>query len=621
MQLRTALSITLVFIVAVGLYWPSTDHPFQFDDGLFLRDDNVKQGNWQALVWPPTPRMLTWLTFLLQYQASGTDAGPYHAFNVLLHGICAALVFLFLSCFSAPPGGAPDRIDRAPLLGALIFAVHPLQTEAVLYIYQRSTLLATCFSLLCLLSYQRRRHWLSLVFLLLAVVSKEFTVVLPLIMWSMDGFLRKRWKPHRWLILYFVVTVSLGTCHLIWTQPWAEGGVRTWVYAATQVKVICYYLGLAIVPLPLNLDYDIPAQHSVIDLQWWLFLGVVVGLCWVALQRRRTSPELSFFVCLFFAFLLPTSTIVPSQDYMFEHRAYASMAAFAGLISTYWQGLLSSKGGARYRAAMLLAGVAMLLVFYSAMGRNRLQDWRDEESLWRDSVEKSPSKYRPNYNLGVILMERNPEESILYLARAVSIGPTIPLAYRSLGEVCFRLGNLNSAEQFWKRALEIDPADAPTHVALGQLYTQERNFFAAHGHLESAQTLDPIDWRSYLFLGELNLQFGFLQRAILQGEMGLNRAPGNSALLLLVADAVARTPHWHRALGIYRDLLNRDPANSDLYYRLAQAHWEGGEREKAIQLVRDGVARAAPGSQVTQGRALLERMLSEEPESIDPPND
>ena len=155
---------TRKYVLAAGLgllvfllYWSSLAYPFQFDDQLFLRDDNVRLTRWSAFLWPPIPRALTWLSLTAQFAIWGEHPAPFRLLNILLHAANATLVLLLafrLQHRFPLPGN--DSKWRVPVVVGLLFALHPLQTESVVYIYQRSTLLAAFFSLLALLFWMSR---------------------------------------------------------------------------------------------------------------------------------------------------------------------------------------------------------------------------------------------------------------------------------------------------------------------------------------------------------------------------------------------------------------------------------------------------------------------------------
>ena len=549
----------------------------------FFEDENVQLGRWVHFISPPVPRFLTWLTFLIQYQLHGLSPAPYHLFNLLLHALNGVLVFLFLVCVSrtqqaaAPLSfkeertGALQTSHRSetapyfslPLLAALVFAVHPIQTEATLYVYQRSTLLATLFALLALISHLRGRPFFVLLFFALGVACKEFVLVLPLILWVGDGLLKYEWRLRALHLAYLAVILVIGIPY--WLSPgWEDtasgfGILSSLVYAATQVEVVWQYVLLALLPIGLNLDHHVLPRIDWLDLRWLTQLFLWALLAWGLLRLKSLSAQPAFYVALFFLFLLPTSSLVPRQDFMFEHRVYASMLGFSAFLAwcllsllTYVKALGTSRAARQLTIGIMFLLVVGLLAFYIGVGRKRAEVWSDEELLWRDTVIKSPRKYRPNFNLGVILMRSAPNEAEAYLSQAIDIDPSQPLAPRSLGELYFARGEVGKAEATWKRALALDPGHAGTHAALGRLYLDRRDFFSSREHLRIAQSLKPSVWRPYYYLARLNWQFGFVKEAIAECEQGLNRNPQNAQLRFLLADSVSQNRNWPRAVELYQ---------------------------------------------------------------------
>ena len=227
--------------------------------------------------------------------------------------------------------------------------------------------------------------------------------------------------------------------------------------------------------------------------------------------------------------------------------------------------------------------------------------------MWRDTVIKSPRKYRPNFNLGVILMRSAPNEAEAYLSQAIDIDPSQPLAPRSLGELYFARGEVGKAEATWKRALALDPGHAGTHAALGRLYLDRRDFFSSREHLRIAQSLKPSVWRPYYYLARLNLQFGFVKEAIAECEQGLNRNPQNAQLRFLLADSVSQNRNWPRAVELYQEGLVTDPKNALVYYRLARAYWELGKKEEAFNAIQQGMRFYQSEGETAVGNDLLDR--------------
>ncbi len=631
-----------VCLGAVTLYWPSLSQPFQFDDQLFLRDDNVRLARWRAFVFPPVRRSLTWLTFLVQYQVSGPSPAAYHAVNLVLHALNSVLVFLFLALLFGKRGEGGGNPESAGAVGAgrllsaafggLLFAMHPLQTESVLLAYQRSTLLAALFSFLslfCWIFASRNREavgregmafTLAGILFLMAVAAKESAVVLPLLFWTWDGLFGRRWRPSPKLLVllffggFFALAIALGSVETgqLATSQGLAGGV---VYAATEVRVLWLYLGLLMGVGSQNVDHDVVAQSVPWDPIWWLAAVGLVLLLSAFWKTRRGNPELAFFGFAFFLFLLPSSGFLPSPDFAFEHRVYASMLGVAGLAGLTFLEVCRRLAGRRWRTASWwargAAGLALLacagsLVAMAVSTRDRMAVWREPVALWRDAVAKSPGKYRPNFNLGVLLLDRSPAEADRYLSRAIEIDPSQPLAYRSLGEARLREGDDGAAETLWKQALLLKPDDFDTLLALGKLDRSRHRFFEAKQRLEAAERLRPDDWEVQYQLGLLQQDFGFVAESVPRFERALGLNPRLPALYFALAEPMARTSNWDRAIELYRQGLDLSPKDARAHYRLALIYWQAGRGDEARAAVKKGLEVAESESEIEIGRALLD---------------
>jgi tetratricopeptide (TPR) repeat protein len=552
-----------LLLIVAAVYVPSLGHPFHWDDRIFLADDNVVSGRWERLLDPPGPRWLTWVAFTIQSRLSGPDPAVFHTFSVLLHALNAILVLLLLrhstgiGASPAPPSGR-WRLT-APGLGAALFALHPVQTESVLYIYQQSTLLAAFFCLLSLNCWIRGRHLPALLLVLPAVAARETALVLPLAFWLADGCLRGRWRPTGWTLAALAASVAGGAAAMVSGWPQGDptlGGSRL-AYLAAQVPVFALYLQRVLFPVNLNLDPDIPLPADLGRISWWLALVPLAAAGAALVWACRRHPAVGFWGLLFPLFLFPASSLVPSQDPMSEHRLYLPMVGIAGVAATMLARRRPSEGSpaegrlGRWRPHPAVIASWAVLGVWVLLDRDRVRIWGDETSLWQDTVHKSPRKFRPRYNLGVLLMDRDLPQAYAVLSEAVRIDPTQPMAYRSLGEVFWRQGRHEAAERAWQQALTLVPTHAPTHRALGLLYTRRGEFARALHHLERALVLDPLAWRSHFDLAAFYFRFGFVDEAVAACEAGLRLHPERRELRLLLADLMMETRNWSRAVELY----------------------------------------------------------------------
>ena len=581
-------------LLALALYGSSLAFPFQFDDSIFLRDDNVTLARWSAFLWPPSPRILVWFSFTAQFSIWGPDPAPFRLLNLLLHSANSLLAVLLLFKIQELPGGLKRPGSwREPAAAGLIFALHPLHIESVVYIYQRSTLMAAFFCLLALLLWAHRPSTgleaAALVCFLLAVLSKEYALVLPLVLWAWDVYRSGRFRPCPALAASLASSFLVGGLLLWWgvhsgaTSFGAPGESLT--YARTQVEVFWRYVKLFVLPLGQTVDPHVEAVQTWLSPAWWIrvaLLGGVVGaIGWTFPRHRR----LSFWLLFSLLWLLPTSSLIPSPDFMFEHRTYVSLLGFSGTLGILLSEIPMSIRTWRAVVALIVLGLGLLTW-------QRIQIWKSPESLWEDASVKSPGKYRPVYNLGTTLMKTSPARAEDYLSKAIQLDPTLPLAYRSLGQLKWDRGNVEDARQLLETALAQDPDHRETLLAVGRLRLLEDDFFGAEQLLKKAVNEDPTDWQARYLLGQLYYRFGLIQKALEEAEAGLARHPRQAGLRVLLADCVRRQHNWGRAIELYEESLRDFPRNSSAYLGLAEAYARSGRSNEALQAAHRAAATA-----------------------------
>ena len=176
-----SMKVTASLIVAgLMLFGASLNDPFHFDDTLITADSNVTNpARWAHFFNPFHLRQFTFFTFYLNHLAGGLNPGGYHAVNVAIHIANAVLLFYLLKRFA---GAARSGGAWTAAVAAAVFLAHPVQTEPVLYVYERSTLLACGFSLAALLAAAERRTGWAVLLFFLAFESKESALAVPLVL-------------------------------------------------------------------------------------------------------------------------------------------------------------------------------------------------------------------------------------------------------------------------------------------------------------------------------------------------------------------------------------------------------------------------------------------------------
>ncbi|HWP44326.1 MAG TPA: glycosyltransferase family 39 protein, partial [Blastocatellia bacterium] len=340
----------LAIIAAAAIaYMNSFEGPFIFDDREILTNTYIRDlwPPWQAMFAPPNvSRPLVALSLAINYAISGLDVWSYHVLNLMIHMLAGLALFgvvrrtLASSTLSQQYG--PSSYALA-LVVALVWTVHPLQTQSVTYIIQRGESLMGLFYLTTLYSAirgsdsPRRRAWYAAAILSCAagMLSKQVMITAPVVVLLYDRMflsgsfkeaLRRRWPLYAGL----AATWGLLAATLLAMPPseTAGFGVKTitpWAYFVSQFSVIVHYLRLSLWPDALCLDYAWPEAKSAGEvIPYAVALLVLGGATLWALWRRKPA---GFLGAWFFLILSVTSSFVPLSDLAFEHRMYLPLAA------------------------------------------------------------------------------------------------------------------------------------------------------------------------------------------------------------------------------------------------------------------------------------------------------
>ena len=502
-----SLAFGILLVAGVLLYGRTLPFPFVFDDHIYLVGNPLVKdarsftfnGDFRAFATYSARagldpdlstnfilRPVTYLTFYINYALDGLRPQGYRAVNIAIHCANAMLVLLILSHLlrASPKAGTVTSFSAGfiALAAALLFMVHPLQTESVTYIIQRFTSLSAFFYLLTILTYllanaseKRTARWswhcLSVAALVLGMLSKEILFTAPFLLVLLDWLvmgapLKVVWKR---TIPYFLCLPIIPA--LILVTSWAQNNgsanlaaafhIATavkdphyqWHYALTQPGVLLSYLQLIFAPTGLNMDRDYPLATSLWQGRVHLpaaLIGGIVAASALWYRHRRDDVRVSLIFCSVLWFFLtpsPSSSVIPLGDLMVEHRTYlASIGALAALVCgadllrTTW---FSNIRWMRYAIPGCVAAWVVVLGA-ATWGRNDV--WSSEVSIWRDTATKSPNKFRPWINLGTACAESgNLQEGASYFRKALYIEPRLIPAYENLGAIENALGHFQEA--------------------------------------------------------------------------------------------------------------------------------------------------------------------------------
>ena len=418
-------AVALLVLLAAATWANAFAGAFQFDDHLVIvRERSVQSlaAWWDAL---PSIRPLLKLSYTLNH-ASGAGILGFHVVNLLIHALNTVLVYVLARRLAAA-GPAAGDVHVVALVTAALFALHPVQTEAVTYVSGRSTSLAALFALVAVLLWLQRDavRWAaaaSAVAFVAGVACKEYVAVTPLALlllaWMQDrrpGWLRRALPallPHGLLL----VMVALAAAQVpryaeLFAFSMALRGVGD--NLAAQVHAVTWLAGQLIRLDRLNADPALPVQA--LDTAGLALLALWAAGGGLAFALRQRQPALLFAWLWFLLWLLPTQSALPRADLANERALYLPLIGPAFVLGT-WLATLTPQ-----RRWLL---VAPALVGLGVVTHSRNQLYADEVRFWADVSIKAPHNSRAFTNLGVALMDAcRLDEAAAALATARSLAP------------------------------------------------------------------------------------------------------------------------------------------------------------------------------------------------------
>ncbi len=524
----------LVVAAGAAVYANSFAIPFLFDD-FFAIVSNPKVRSLEPVSrFFTQSRGLPHLLDALNYHWGGEDVWGYHLVNVSVHLINALLVYgLALLTLRLPvhEGRYDSRARPLATAIALVFVLHPLQSQAVSYIVQRAESVAAMFYLAAVLIYAAgqsgriRLRGVALAVVVLAlgflgIMSKETVASLPaaLIVYHLC-FLRREgdttgdeaagrgdWRLALLLLLPLAYGIYLTRHFLLpgfgddpnqssWmfipTAGMGIEGITPWTYLITQFGVIVWYLRLFVLPTHLTFDYGWPFASSFWSAEVLAPLALLALLVAAAALAYRRYRWITFAVAWTLVTLAPSSSIIPIKDAAFEYRMYLPIVALAMLCVVGVSDLSRRAAGGRSATADR-AAVALIALWLIALGLGtvvRNQTLADELSLARDSARKAPDFWRNQFGLGSALLEVDDTAGATSaFERAIELGPQQYTARIMLGDLYSRVGRLDEAEEVLLPATDAreESVSAAAYRQLGYVYKAKGYPDAAIGMFEEA---------------------------------------------------------------------------------------------------------------------------------------
>jgi protein O-mannosyl-transferase len=597
--------------------------PFLFDDiSTVVNNPSIRRlwPMWNALSPPHTGgttvngRPVLNFTLAINYALGGVTPWGYHVVNLAIHILAGLTIFgivrrtLLQSALRERFGGAANGLALAT---AVLWAVHPLQTESVTYLSQRAESLMGLFYLLTLYGFirgtasPRAGLWFmfSIVACLLGMATKEVMVSAPLMVLLYDrtfvsGSFREAWRRRRplylalggtWILLGYLVAAAGGR------GGSAGFGVKIlwWQYALTQTCAIMHYLWLLVWPHPLVFDYG---TDVVMDVWQAAPCAVTIALLVIgtAISLWRW-PVVGFVGCWFFAILAPSSSFVPvATQTVAEHRMYLPLLAIVAItLAAAWRACrnISTRfnwppSNARVWPETAIALTLALALAVTTFQRNA--EYRTAKSIWADVVAKRPHNARAETCLAVALVDEGKlTEAIDLFHQALRADPRYGLCHSDLGSVLQSQGRTEEAIHEYQEALRCQPDLVRPRYNLGCILASQGKFAEAIEEYQDALRLEPNASEVRNNLGIALALSGKLDEAIVQFQKAVELRPDFAEAHVNLGHALAMQRNFTEAIQHYEEALRFDPKNPSDHYDLAISLANNGDLAQATEQFRE----------------------------------
>jgi tetratricopeptide (TPR) repeat protein len=489
------------------------------------------------------------------------------------------------------------------LLTALLFVIHPLQTQAVTYIVQRSTSLAALFYVTSMVGYLNSRlstdtsrslGWAAMtgVLALLAFFTKQNTATLPLAWLLMEAAFfkdnRKRLVVGAAVLVLGVSAAYVGTATVLEVDPFSLESMISLTqetetisrsqYLSTQGRVLLTYLRLFCWPTGLHLDWDYPLSEGFSNASTLAVALMHVGVIALAILLLRRYSLAAFGVCFFYLAHSVESSVIPIRDVIFEHRTYLPNLGLCLLVS-----LLAFAAIERWsrRRIVPLATAVLVALGVATWTRNSL--WNDKIAFWENNVARTPNKARPHLNLGRAYDQAGEHElAIRAFERAIELQPRYARAHSNLGAVYAKNNDRQKAIRHLQKAIEIEPTYATAHNNLGTLFALSGRLDLAADAYQKALSLEPQYARARERLAEIHVRQGSFAEAEHELRQALLSSPNSADALFLLGVCLQSQDRFDEAVDCYERALRLDPRNLSAVFNLGFVFTRQGRTDEAV---------------------------------------
>ena len=591
-----ALAIAVVtfaaFAPALQAGFVEWDDHYNFLNNPYYRGLGRAQLGWMLTsAWSGHWAPLTWLTLAADFRLWGMAPFGYHLTSLLLHAAAAA-VFFFVAArllARAQPQAAAGAIQAGAVVAALVFAVHPLRVESVVWISERRDVLSGLFYLLTVLAYLRaadaaagaRRRWLalSIAAYALAMTSKAIVMSLPAVLLVLDAYPLRRltghWRERAIEKVPYVVIAGAGAVAAakLVAEIKTLAEYPLWVRPAVFGHTLVFYLEKTVLPQGLSPLYELPARWTLSDgrLLFGLILPIVLTVVLLAVRRRWPAPLAVWIAYVITLMPVGGLAIQAGPQLTADRYTYLACMGIALLAGGACALALGSAVLAPRLRRVVAATVVVALLGLGVLSWQQTAIWHDSVALWTHATGVDPTCAKCQNRMGASLHAAGRSAAgIAPMQRAVMLRPDVGDYRADLGLVLVWLGRPAEAVPQLERAVEAFPDNVDLQSRLGAALTQSGHPEQARRRLETALRRRPDHVGALTEMGFALVAADDVAAAVPYFERAITRAPRAAAPRYGLTRAVVALGDRARAERELAALRAIDPRAADLAERAAR---------------------------------------------------
>lgn len=632
------LAVALLAVIAALVYLPSLHYEFQFDDlANITKHFNIRHYTLRDLFFSGSRWISYWIN-AIHYSIGKFDPFSYRVFNVGLHCINGLLLFFLLS-YALPRIRQKHFISEhgraIAFITALLFLIHPVQSQTVSYVIQGQlegmAAFFILFMALCFVIYGYSRNSLvrtvCATFLFIAAPlscgTKEIAFITPVLLLIIDWFLvaQGEWaslKKRLWLHASLFAIITVIYCYLLKPQFFVEilglkrlarnniGNVITHdpssfitpgAFFISQFKVVLHYLWMFIYPFNISVEYDWMMSRSLFSPDCFLPLIVLIGIGYsvIRLLRKHHAHIAAFGLVWFFACIAPRSSIIPSSELLVDYKTYTASwgwlmllgAAVVWLCAYIVDHIKVFTSMPAYRAT-IPAVCALLLVTpltFVTVRRNRV--WRTGLEFWGNILENAPGKARAYNNYGVELSQalQKYKEAIPYFEKAISMDPKYPDPCNNLAVAYAAIDKIDLAIGALEQGLRINPNYPEGYNNLAAMYLRNKQYDKVEAALNIALKLRPYYGKAWFNKGRMYAEMGDQEKSWECFKNCCMKADLDDAFgFSMYARASMTTAKYDDAIFAYKKVLEFAPGDYESAFNLGNAYFFKQQYDDAIRI-------------------------------------